>query len=67
MTVKDQLKNLDDKIRQNQTDYDLYRKNAEISAMSSAKLDKYEYFTGHDLGYRPAPVQKAKFEYRPLC
>ena len=26
MTVKDQLKILDDKIRQNQADYDLYRR-----------------------------------------
>ena len=34
--------------------------------MSSGKLDKYEYLTGEDLGYRPYPVQKAKFEYSPL-
>ena len=44
----------------------MYRKNAKISALSSGKLDKYEYFTGEDLGYRPDPVQKAKFEYNPL-
>ena len=43
MTVKNQLKILDNKIRQNQADYDLYRKNAKISALSSCKLDKYEY------------------------
>ena len=49
MTVKDQLKILDNKIRQNQADYDLYRKNAKISALSSGKLDKYEYLTGEDL------------------
>ena len=66
MTVKDQLKILDNKIRQNQADYDLYRKNAKISALPSGKLDKYEYLTGEDLGYRPDPVQKAKFEYIPL-
>ena len=40
----------------------MYRKNAKISA----KLNKYEYLTGEDLGYRPDPVQKAKFEYSPL-
>ena len=28
MAVKDQLKILDNKIRQNQADYDLYKKNA---------------------------------------
>ena len=66
MTLKDQLKVLDNKIRQNQADYDLYRKNAKISALISGKLDKYEYLTGEDLGYRPDPVQKTKFEYSPL-
>ena len=66
MTVKDQLKILDKKIRQNKADYDLCRKNPKISALSSGKLDKYEYLTGEDLGYRPDPVQKAKFEYSPL-
>ena len=66
MTVKDQLKILDNKIRQNQADYDLYRKNAKISALSSGKLDKYEYLTGEDLGYRPDSIQKSKFEYSPL-
>ena len=50
MTVKDQLKVLDNKIRQNQADYDLYRKNAKISAFSSGKLDKYEYLTVKILG-----------------
>ena len=43
MTVKDQLKILDRKIKQNRADYDLYRQNAEISALSSGDLDKYEY------------------------
>ena len=63
MTVKDQLEILDNKIRQNQADYDLYRKNAKISALSSGILDKYEYLAGEDLGYRPDPW---KFEYSPL-
>ena len=66
MTAKDQLKMLDNKIRQNEADYDLYRKNAPISALFSCKLDKYEYWIGEDLGYRPDPIQKAKFEYSPL-
>ena len=66
MTVKDQLKILDNKIRPNQADYDLYKKNAKNSALSSGKLDKYGYLTGEDLGYRPDPVQKVKFEYSPL-
>ena len=44
----------------------LYRKNTKISALSLGKLDNYEYLTGEDLGYRPDPVQKSKFEYSPL-
>ena len=66
MTVKDQLKILDRKIKQNRDDYDLHRKNAEISALSSGDLEKYEYLTGKDLQYKPDAVQKAKFEYSPL-
>ena len=31
----------------------LDRKNAEISEKSSGELDKYEYLTGEDLGYKP--------------
>ena len=63
MTVKDQLEILDNKIRQNQADYDLYRKNAKISALSSGKLEKYEYLTGEE---QKQSLQKAKFEYSPL-
>ena len=66
MTIRENIKILDGKIRQNKADYDLYRQNAKISALSSGKLDKYEYLAGEDLGYRPDPVQKAKFEYYPL-
>ena len=66
MTVKNELKILDRKIKQNKAGYDLYRQNAEISALSSGDLDKYEYLTGKDLKYKPDPIQKAKLEYSPL-
>ena len=66
MTVKDQLKILDRKIKQNIAEYDLYRQNAEISALSSGDLDKYEYLTKKDLNHKPDSIQKAKFEYSPL-
>ena len=29
-------------------------------------MEKYEYLTGDDLGYKPDVVQKAKFEYSPV-
>ena len=66
MTIKEQIKILDDKIKQNKADYDLYRQNAKMSALSSGELDKYEYLTGENLGYRADPIQKTKFEYSPL-
>ena len=37
-----------------------------ISALSSGQLEKYEYVTGENLGYKTNVVQKAKFEYSPL-
>ena len=29
-------------------------------------MDKYEYLTGEDLGYKPDVIQRAKFEYSSL-
>ena len=66
MTINEQIKILDDKIRSNQAQYSLDRQNAKISALSSGELEKYEYLTGEDLEYKPDVVQKAKFEYSPL-
>ena len=66
MTVTDQIKLLDRKIKQNEAQYDLDRKAAKISALSSNNLDKYEYLTGEDLGLKPSTVEQAKFEYSPL-
>ena len=66
MTINEQIKVLDNKIRSSQAQYVLDRQNAKISALSSGELDKYEYLTGEDLGYKPDVVQKAKFEYSPL-
>ena len=34
--------------------------------LSSGKLDKYEYLTGEDSGYKPDLVQKSKLDYSPL-
>ena len=66
MTLTEQDKILDDKIRANKAQYDLDTKNAEISALSSDELEKYEYLTGKDLEIKPDVVSKAKFEYSPL-
>ena len=66
MTITDQIKILDRKIMQNEAQYDLDRKAAQIFALSSNNLDKYEYFTGEDLGLKPSTVEQARFEYSPL-
>ena len=66
MTVTDQIKILNRKIKQNESQYDLDREAAEISALSSNNLDKYELLTGADLGLKPSTIEEAKFEYSPL-
>ena len=66
MTINEQFKILDDKIRANKAQCDLDRQTAKISAPSIGELQKYEYLSGEDFGYKPDVVQKAKFEYSPL-
>ena len=67
MTLTDELKILDEKIKANQAQYDLGREAAKIPALSSKDLlEKYEYLTGEDLGYRPSVLEKTKFEYSPF-
>ena len=56
MSVTDQIKILDRKIKQNEPQYDLDREAAKISAFSSNNVDKYEYLSGEDLGLKPSFV-----------
>ena len=51
---------------QNEAQYDLDRKAAKISALSSNNLDKYEYLTAEDLGLKPNTIEQDRFEYSPL-
>ena len=66
MTLTEQFKIRDDKIKANRAQYELDRETTNISALSSGELEKYEYLTGEDLGYKPDVIQKAKFENSPL-
>ena len=67
MTVTDQLKIIDNRIKSNQAQYDLGREAAKISALPSKNLlDKYQYWTGEDLGYKPNVFEKAKFRNSPF-
>ena len=66
MKLTDEPKIFDDKIKANQAWYDLNREEDKIYVLSSKYLDKYEYLTGYDLGYKLSAFEKAKFEYSPL-
>ena len=61
MTVTDQLKIIENKIKANQAQYDLDRL-AAISVLSSNDLRKYEYLTVEDLGYKPSVLENVTFE-----
>ena len=66
MTITNQPKIIDSKIKANQAQYDLDRLAAKISAYSSGDLRKEEYLSGEDLGYKPSVFEQAKFDYSPL-
>ena len=59
---------IDDQIRDEKLQYDINRKAAEISALSSGKIDKYEYLTGKEIlpSNQKQIIEKAKFTYSPL-
>ena len=61
MTINDQIK--DEKLQ-----YDINRKAAKISALSSGKLHKYEYLTGEDIlpSNQLQIIEQRKFTYSPL-
>ena len=61
MTLKDQIRN--EKLQ-----YDINRKTAKISALSSGKIDKYEHLTGEDIlpPNQQQIIEQAKFTYSPL-
>ena len=58
--VTDQFEMLDQKIKQHEAQYDLDRKAAKLSALHSGNLDKYEYFTGEDVNYKPNTADQTR-------
>ena len=54
------------RFKANKAQYDLDREATKISALSSGVLEKYEYLTGEDLGYKPKVLEKVEFRYCPL-
>ena len=66
MTLADEIKIPDNKIKANQAQYSLDGEAAKIAALLSKELDKYKYLTYEDLGYKPRVAEQSKFEYSPL-
>ena len=59
---------IDDKVREEQLQYDINRKAAKISPLSSGKIDKYEYLTGEEIlpSNQKQIIEQAKFPYSLL-
>ena len=57
-----------DKIRNEKLQYDIDREAAKISALSSGKIDKYEYLTNDEIlpPDESRIIEQAKFTYSPL-
>ena len=58
MTVTDQFKIIDNKIKENQAQYDLYRFAAKISALCFGELRKYEHLTSENVEYQPSVLEQ---------
>ena len=57
----------DDKIRDEKLKYDINREAAKISALSSGKIDEYEYLTGEEIlpSDQIRIIKQTKFTYSP--
>ena len=57
-----------DQIKNKKLQYDINRKAAKISALSSGKIDKYEYLTGEQisLSHQKQIIEQAKCTCSPL-
>ena len=60
--------NTEDQIRDEKLQYDINREAAKISALSSGKIDKYEYLTGEEIlsSNKKQITEQAKFTCSPL-
>ena len=59
---------IEDEIRDEKLQYNINREAAKISAVSSGKIDKYEYLTGEEIlpSNQQQIIEQAKFTYSPL-
>ena len=59
---------IDDQIEDEKLQYDINREAVNISALSSGKIDKYEYLTGEEIlpSNQKQVIEQAKFTNSPL-
>ena len=59
---------MEDQIRDEKLQCTINREAAKISALSSGKIDKYEYLTGEEISpsNQQQIIEQAKFTYSPL-
>ena len=59
---------IDDKFKNEKLQYDINREVTKISALSSGKIEKYEYLTGKELlpSDQSRMIEQANFTYSPL-
>ena len=59
---------INDKIRDEKIQYDINREAAKILALSSGKINKYEYLTGEEIlpSNQRQIIEQAKFTYSAL-
>ena len=59
---------IEDQIRDEKLQYDINRDAVKISALSSGKIDNYEYLTGEEIlpSNQQQIIEQAKFTYSPL-
>ena len=58
---------IDDKIRDEKLQHDINREAVKVSALSSGKIDKYEFLTGEEIlpSDQSKIIEQAKFTYFP--
>ena len=59
---------INDKIRDEKLQYDIFKEAAKIPALSSGRNDKYEYLTGEEIlpSDQSRVIEQAKFIYSSL-
>ena len=66
--IYNKIMTIEDQIKDENLQYDINRETAKISAVSSGKIDKYEYLTGEEIlpSHQQQIIEQAKFTYSPL-